>query len=461
MIYIPFLRFITWFLLMYIGPYVVLKILMRDKTLNPFEVIYTLIAATVVTFFMIVLQDATFLSFPMVIILTILLSIPFLFFYIHKKKHYSLKKTAILIFITIPIASIANLTAHPIQQLLFPRVHAWSLDSDTIIARSFALLFFFTVIIAMTILIVKFTKNLRTIINQNSTIQTYLLFLFAFLSGSLIVNLLMGFSLWLDLLDSAQGLWLLFLNLFFVVTYSVVIIISFRMFSSSQRTKYELKSQQDAQAHLQHYTGEIEQQYTAMQKFKHDSQNILSSLGLFIQEGDMEGMTQYYKTMVSHSLEMTTKSNVALGGLRHIHIREIKAILASKLMYAQSLGIDLGFEVDGDINNIYIDSVTLVRMLGIILDNAIEELETLGAGKMVVACFSVAGSVTFVVQNTCRTDMPPFLSLQQVGFSTKGEGRGFGLDNLSELASKYPNVTLCTDIANGNFIQKLIIGKGL
>ena len=131
----------------------------------------------------------------------------------------------------------------------------------------------------------------------------------------------------------------------------------------------------------------------------------------------------------------------------------------TKLMVAQNLDIDTTFEADGEIAHIPVDSVALVRMLGIILDNAIEELETLGQGKLLVACFKTEESVTFVVQNTCRPNIPQLHQLEQAGFSTKGEGRGLGLSNLAEITNSYPEIALWTSIKDGNFIQKLTVGN--
>jgi len=97
-------------------------------------------------------------------------------------------------------------------------------------------------------------------------------------------------------------------------------------------------------------------------------------------------------------------------------------------------------------------------MLGIILDNAIEALSALGTGQLRVACLKMGGGVIFIVRNDCSPDMPKLHQLRQDGFSTKGKSRGQGLSILSELANACPNVTLDTSIADGKFVQKLIIG---
>ncbi|MCL2426593.1 MAG: GHKL domain-containing protein [Oscillospiraceae bacterium] len=204
---------------------------------------------------------------------------------------------------------------------------------------------------------------------------------------------------------------------------------------------------------------EIEQQQTATRKFKHDYQNILLSLEGFFESNDFPGAKDYYYSQIKATSEIITKDNFTLDRLIQIKIPEIKGLLIAKLMMAQSNGINTSVEVEDIIDNISIDSVAIVRMLGIILDNAIEELRELDSGKLAITCYKINTGVIFVVENTCRSDIQALHELEQYGFSTKGNGRGLGLNNLSELvAANASNVALQTSIVDGCFIQKIVVG---
>lgn len=104
-----------------------------------------------------------------------------------------------------------------------------------------------------------------------------------------------------------------------------------------------------------------------------------------------------------------------------------------------------------------VDSVLLIRILGILLDNAIEEVETIEGGKLLIGIFSVKGDTIFVIENTARQKIEPMQVLKQKGFSTKGEGRGLGLSNIDELTAMEPNILLETIISEQRFIQKVIV----
>jgi len=224
------------------------------------------------------------------------------------------------------------------------------------------------------------------------------------------------------------------------------------------QTQYELKQKEAEQESLERYTNDLEQQQTAVRRFKHDYQNILSSMQVFFAEKDYAGLEQYYTSKVAPASEVITQNDFVLESLGKIKVREVKSILAAKLMMAQNMGIDTSFKAEGEVDQIAMDSVTLVRMLGIILDNAIEALAALGEGQISASCLKTRGGAAFIVRNDCSIDIPKLRQLKQDGFSTKGEGRGQGLNILSELANTCPNVTLSTRIEEGKFTQMLVIG---
>ena len=227
-------------------------------------------------------------------------------------------------------------------------------------------------------------------------------------------------------------------------------------------TKYGIRNivaqkEKVEQKHLYDYTDELERQYNSIRKFEHDYQNILLSMKGYLDEDDLPGLKQYYISKVEVASEAITKNHFALRDLDKIKVREIKSILAAKLGLAQRAAIEATFEANEVIDHFSLDSVKLVRILGIILDNAIEALIGLEKGKLFVGCFKWESGIYFIVQNTCPPDMPEFHMLWKPDFTTKGKGRGLGLSNLLEIVASLPAATLETDIADGSFIQKLII----
>ena len=225
----------------------------------------------------------------------------------------------------------------------------------------------------------------------------------------------------------------------------------------TREARYELLRKESEQENLHRYTQAVEQQYIAVRKLEHDYDNILLSLQGFIDENDFDGLKQYFFLKVAGTSSIVTKSHFALKNLEKIKVREIKSILAAKLMMAQGLGIDATFEANEEIEDVYTHSLALVRMFGIILDNAIEAQAGLEDKKIYVGSFKWEHGLYFIIQNTCPPNMPAFHNLWKTGFSSKGKNRGLGLTNLIEIVKELPNVSLETDIKDGNFVQKLVI----
>ena len=269
---------------------------------------------------------------------------------------------------------------------------------------------------------------------------------------------------------------LFFINYIYIVGYvrqSPVVLVSFFMivvvatisliiYSLYVDARHERLQKELESNHLEYYTNELEQQQTSIRKFRHDYQNIFLSIKSFIDDGDLQGLKKYYGENITTASKMIVENDFTLDSLQKIKVREIKSILASKIIAAQNLGGEakVVVEVNEEIEEIPVESITLVRMLGIILDNAIEaisERDFEEEGSLYVGVFKWSSGITIIVENTCSQGVPPLEQLWKSGFSTKGEGHGLGLGNLLELANQAPNVTLGTSIEDGKFRQELLI----
>lgn len=245
--------------------------------------------------------------------------------------------------------------------------------------------------------------------------------------------------------------------LFFI--YTVTLIMSLSFYIQSLETKYQVKKKEDEYQAIQSYTDTLEKHQLDIQKFKHDYHNILISLSGYIEDEDLQGLKAYFKKEVIETSKIMYHP-FKLEKLSKIKQKSIKSMLTTKLIMAQEFGIDVSFEASENIKDISMDIVDFIRILGIILDNAIEELLVLEKGRLLVGLFKDVSATVCIVQNTCRTTIPSIHQLREIGFSMKGEKRGFGLSSLEEITSKYQNVALKTSIFENQFIQELTIGHG-
>jgi len=250
---------------------------------------------------------------------------------------------------------------------------------------------------------------------------------------------------------------LIILNLIFLSLYLILffgILITYILIS--QKT-YETRRREDEYMYMERYTQDIEKQYNELRKFRHDYQNILTSLEGYLVQEDTAGLKQYFYSNIKKHSDRLMHNEYMLEDLSNIKINGIKSIIATKIIYAQDMGLNANFETSDVITRINMDIILLVRILGILLDNAIEELLYLGYGQLLVGLIKYPDNILIIVQNTCRDNLPNIQTLKKRNFSTKSSNRGLGLSNVSDIIDQCPNVISEIIVDNQLFIHKIFI----
>lgn len=250
--------------------------------------------------------------------------------------------------------------------------------------------------------------------------------------------------------------------IFLIMTYSFVVLIIFiiavqtilkneKLNLDSERKKIEYES-------MGKYADEISKQYNSLRKFRHDYINILSSLESFIKDKQFEELETFYYQKIQPTKLLFNQNMSRLNDLQKIENVAVRGVLSTKLFLAQQKNRDFKLEVHEEISGMTsVDTIILVRILGILMDNAIEELEYLEKGELIVALFNHHKDVIIIIQNNARENIESIAQLKKEGFSTKGKNRGLGLTNIDELISQTKQILLETSIKESNFTQKLTI----
>lgn len=412
------------------------KLLTWKKKISIKEILYLVGMSIFITSYLTMTHYYTSLRHPIRVVLVdinILMMLSILAY----RKGYSFKKSVIL-----PLCALILTTTSEILVILGTRAEGINL---TIVLLTTLLTPFVSFSVA------HFTRGIRYRINQLEKIQASLLYSLIFLF--VLSHIMIAFQ---RHLFSDCRMFFHIITLYFAIISTVLSLIFF-FYAKIIESNYQLQKKQDEHEIMQYYTNEIEKQYTDVRKLMHDYQNILLSINAYIEEDDLSGLKKYFYGRVKTVSKKIIKQDFMLENLSRIKVREIKSILAVKLIMAHEKGLNISFEAREDINVIPMNTITLVRMLGIVLDNAIEALIELGEGLLQIGVWNDEERVMFVIQNPCCSELPKLHELERIGFSTKGKNRGLGLNNLSELAEEEANVLLQTVITNNQFIQKIII----
>nr|AAD51709.1 AgrC [Staphylococcus lugdunensis] len=238
--------------------------------------------------------------------------------------------------------------------------------------------------------------------------------------------------------------------LFFLAIFIIAITFSVHREMQYKRNLKEIETYYE-------YTLQIESINNEMRKFRHDYVNILSTMSEYIREDDMPGLREYFNNNIVSMKDNLQMNSIKINGTDKLKVRAIKGLVTTKILQAQEKNIPISIEVPELIEHIEMNTVDLSRVIGIIIDNAIEASESLEDALIRIAFIKNEDSVLFIVMNKCSDTTPKIHELFQENFSTKGKNRGLGLSNLKEIIDATPNTLLDTTIDNGYFIQKVEI----
>lgn len=114
----------------------------------------------------------------------------------------------------------------------------------------------------------------------------------------------------------------------------------------------------------------------------------------------------------------------------------VAGFLYAKLRRSEQMGIHVDMDFAVPSYKMPCEEVDLVEVLGILLDNAFEASES-GETVKLVYCL-VDGQIRLEVSNpVSHITNEQMMQMFEVGYSTKGEKRGFGLHNLKQIAKQY------------------------
>lgn len=251
---------------------------------------------------------------------------------------------------------------------------------------------------------------------------------------------------------------ILILNLAFLIIYCLLITYISKLYInvSKKEIKYKYKDKELEQ--LKEYISMVEITNSDIRRFKHDYLNILSTINYYIENSDFQGFVKYFNESIIPESNNIKHKNLSFNNLKYIKIAPIKGLLSYKIGRAQELDIEVTVSVLDKIEEVSINIVDLSRILGILLDNAIEEAIMCENKAIEINIIKGNKAKVFVIANTCRSNLPPIYNMMQKGFSTKGDNRGLGLSNIQEIIyGEYENVTLNTYIEDRIFKQEFII----
>ena len=239
------------------------------------------------------------------------------------------------------------------------------------------------------------------------------------------------------------------------IVFICLLLIFFAMNSHKVQIEKEiaLKQKKFEQKHLQTYTDEIVELYNEIRGFRHDYAGMLVSMQMAIDSGDLQEINRIYNEVLVKANQKLRSEKYTYFDLNNIEDSALRSLIAQSIVYARKNDVEFTLEVKDVITRLSMDLLDLVRIMSILLNNAVEGAADSYLKQMEVAVIKMDFETVIVIQNSCKITMTPSEDLFALGFSTKGRNRGLGLNNVKEILDKYDNIILETEMEDNTFRQ--------
>ena len=135
---------------------------------------------------------------------------------------------------------------------------------------------------------------------------------------------------------------------------------------------------------------------------------------------------------------------------------QFKAFLYYKISQAVERNVTVSLDICPDnFSDTVIDFIDLIRIVGILMDNAIEECIGLASGIITIRVFQNDEIVSYKISNTIDSQKKEIGI--KAGVSSKGDNRGNGLIIVQNIIEKYDCIVLNSYFQEDVFVQSINI----
>lgn len=332
-----------------------------------------------------------------------------------------------------------------------PYLSVLHISLDTFTANASYRLHYFAILYSLfycLIIFLKKFKNINVRLNLLDSLDKNtekILFINSLLGLVILIVQLVLTDYYIDIVPPAISL----LNLILLIAFLALSLFSFSRIIQLATTERRLSCAEE-------YNKSLKILYDKVNGFKHDFDNIIYFLDGYIENNDMDGLRQYFNE-VKKDFKIT--HNLSLLNPNIINNPGIYSLLNNEYFKALKLGINFEIEVFLNINELEINIYNFSRILGVLLDNAIEATEKC-TNKIVKISFVRDNSnsrAIITIQNTYANKDVDIEKIFNKGISSKENHSGIGLWEVDKFIKKSKNLDLKPSKDDKYFKQELFI----
>ena len=244
--------------------------------------------------------------------------------------------------------------------------------------------------------------------------------------------------------------------LIFLVLQTLFVSALFIWMTIKQKERYEQKIKNQELIYLKKYTDSLEKDQEQSARFRHDYKNLILSLKEKAEFSQDSALKEKIEALEHYSQPYLT-DKFAYRYLKNVKNDYVKSLLISKLYTASQKYIHCTFECPNVIQNIPMDIFDFVRVLGILIDNALEAAEESEQKELAIAIYQDKEQLEISIINSCNQAKESISQLTQKGVTTKKGHSGLGLSNIEEINRKNENMFVNYQMEAEQFIAHVVL----
>ena len=266
-------------------------------------------------------------------------------------------------------------------------------------------------------------------------------FLYILFQGIITVN-------YLDALPIQYSL----LNVVCLIIYFALSLFTLNKITSLITTEKKLAS-------VEEYNQTLRILHDNVRGFKHDFNNIVTTIGGYVNTDDLDGLRKYYKQLEEDCEKV---NNMYLLNPDIINNPGVYNLLTTKYSDALNKHIKVNLTFLLDLKDLHTNIYEFARILGILLDNAIEAASQCEKKniKIEIRDIKPRKCQILTIENTYSNKNIEISRLSEKGYTSKTndkENHGIGLWQVAKMVKKHNNVLLDTSKDEEYFRQELAI----
>ena len=357
---------------------------------------------------------------------------------------FSMSKTKTLIAIILPtsiFALLSTLISNPYMSLL-------NISLDDLLTIPVYRIFYLGIVyisIFLMILILRHNKFKLETLNNLSKKTSHII----------LINLLLGFfTIIVQLVVTTFYIDTLPIIVTFLAFITLLSYFSISLYSLTRVIKLSITTQKLQNA--EEYNKTLTILHDNVRGFKHDFDNIVTTIGGYVKTNDMEGLKNYYVQLEDDCQKV---NNLYVLNPKLINNPGVYSLLTTKYHEAEEKGIKVNMSLLLDLRKLNMKIYEFTRILGILLDNAMDASSECNEKIMNIIFRDDAKNhrQLIIIENTYKDKNVDTEKIFNKGFSGKENHTGLGLWEVRKILSKSKNLSLYTTKNEKYFSQQIEI----